>query len=76
MKKLFFIILAAVLGSVPCRSNSITVSGRVERNLESLRITAMLNDNGDTLLAKVPVVDGNYKWESKVDSACKWCPTS
>ena len=70
MKKLFFIVLAAVLGSVPCRSNSITVSGRVERNLESLRITAMLNDNGDTLLAKVPVVDGNYKWESKVDSAC------
>ena len=70
MKKVQFIGLVAALILAACKNNSITVSGTVERDLDSIRITAMLNDNNDTLLAIVPVVDGNYKWESKVDSVC------
>ena len=70
MKKLHFMGLAAVLMLAACKNNGITISGTVERNVDSLRIAAMLNDNGDTLLAKVPVTDGKYTWQGTVDSAC------
>ena len=70
MKKLHFMGLAAVLMLAACKNNGITISGTVERNVDSLRIAAMLNDNGDTLLAKVPVTDGKYTWQNTVDSAC------
>ncbi|MBR4644825.1 MAG: AhpC/TSA family protein [Bacteroidaceae bacterium] len=70
MKKTHILWAAAAMMLVACKNNSITISGTVERKVDSLRIAAMLNDNGDTLLAKVPVVDGNYTWAGKVDSAC------
>ena len=70
MKKLQMMGLAAVLMFAACKNNGITISGTVERDLDSLSISVMLNDNGDTLIAKVPVVDGKYSWEGQVDSAC------
>lgn len=53
-----------------CKNNGITISGTVERDVDSLRISAMLNNNGDTLLAKIPVTDSMYIWQGTVDSAC------
>ena len=45
-----------------CKNNGITISGTVERDVDSLSIAAILNDNGDMLLAKVPVAEGKYTW--------------
>ena len=70
MKKTHLLWVATVMMLAACKNNGITISGTVERDVDSLRIAAMLNDNGDTLLAKVPVTDGKYTWEDKVDSAC------
>ena len=70
MKKLQMMGLAAVLMLAACKNNGITISGTVERDIDSLSISVMLNDNGDTLIAKVPVVDGTYSWAGQVDSAC------
>ena len=70
MKKLQMMGIAAVLMLAACKNNGITISGTVERDIDSLSISVMLNDNGDTLIAKVPVVEGTYSWEGKVDSAC------
>jgi peroxiredoxin len=53
-----------------CKNNGITISGTVERDVDSLRISAMLSNNGDTLLAKIPVTDSMYIWQGTVDSAC------
>ena len=70
MKKTHILLFAAAMMLTACKNNVITLSGTVERDLDSIRITAMLNDNGDTLLAKVPVTDGHYTWQSTVDSTC------
>ncbi len=70
MKKTQLLLFAAAMMLAACKNNVITLSGTVERDLDSIRITAMLNDNGDTLLAKVPVTDGRYTWQSTVDSIC------
>ena len=70
MKKTQLLLFAAAMMLAACKNNVITLSGTVERDLDSIRITAMLNDNGDTLLAKVPVTEGKYTWQSTVDSVC------
>ena len=70
MKKTQLLLFAAAMMLAACKNNVITLSGTVERDLDSIRITAMLNDNGDTLLTKVPVTDGKYTWQSTVDSIC------
>ena len=62
--------MAAVLMMAACQDNRITISGTVERELDSLSVRVMTYDNGDTLLAMIPVVDGKYLWEGTVDSAC------
>lgn len=60
--------MAATLILAACSDNHITVSGTVDRNLDSLSIAVMLDDNGETALARIPVVDGRYFWEGTVDS--------
>ena len=70
MKKAFLLLFAAAMMMAACQNNGITISGTVERDVDFLRISAMLNDNGDTLLAEVPVTDGRYTWQGTVDSAC------
>lgn len=70
MKKAHLLWVAAAMMLAACKNNGITISGTVEREVDTLSIAAMLNDNGDALHAKVPVIEGKYTWESKVDSAC------
>ena len=70
MKKVHLLWVVAAMMLAACKNNGITISGTVERDVDSLSIAAMLNDNGDMLLAKVPVAEGKYTWEGKVDSAC------
>ena len=70
MKTTHLLWVAAAMLLAACKNNSITISGTVERDVDSLSVAVMLNDNSDTLLAKVPVTDGKYTWEGRVDSAC------
>lgn len=70
MKKTHILLFAAAMMLTACKNNGITLSGTVERNIDTLRIAVMLNDNSDTLLAKIPVTDGHYTWQSTVDSTC------
>ena len=70
MKKTSLLWFLAAMMLAACKNNAITISGLVERKVDSLSVAVMLNDNSDTLLAKVPVTDGKYTWEDKVDSAC------
>lgn len=70
MKKTHILLFAVAMILAACKNNSITISGTVERDVDSLRITAMLNNNYDTLLAKIPVTEGKYSWQSTVDSIC------
>ena len=70
MKKVHLLWVVAAMMLAACKNNGITISGTVERDVDSLSIAAILNDNGDMILAKVPVAEGKYTWEGKVDSAC------
>lgn len=70
MKQLLFIGMLAALMLTSCNDRRMTLSGTVERPIDSLSVSLMLNDNGDSLLARIPVVEGQYSWESTVDSAC------
>ena len=70
MKKTSLLWLVAAMMLAACKNNGIAISGTVERDVDSLRIAAMLNDNSDTLLSKIPVTDGKYSWQGTVDSAC------
>lgn len=70
MKKTHIFLFATAMMLAACKNNGITLSGTVERNIDTLRIAVMLNDNSDTLLAKIPVTDGHYTWQSTVDSTC------
>ena len=63
-------VLTAILLSAASKNERISITGAVERDIDSLTISTMLNDNGDTIIARVPVVDGKYSWEGTVDSAC------
>lgn len=69
MKKIYFIGMVAALILAACNDNRITISGTVERNLDSLSIGVMLDDNGETIISTIPVVDNKYSWEGTVDSA-------
>ena len=71
MKKTHIFLFATAMMLAACKNNGITLSGTVERNIDTLRITAVLNNEpADTFLAKVPVIDGHYTWQSTVDSTC------
>lgn len=70
MKTTHLLWVAAAMLLAACKNNIITISGTVERDVDSLSVAVMLNDNSDTLLAKLPVTDGKYTWEGRVDSAC------
>ena len=70
MKTTHLLWVAAAMLLAACKNDIITISGTVERDVDSLSVAVMLNDNSDTLLAKVPVTDGKYTWEGTVDSAC------
>ena len=70
MKKAHLLWVAAAMMLAACQNKGITISGTVERDVDSLRVAVMFNDNNDTLLAKVPVTEGKYTWEGTVDSAC------
>ena len=70
MKTTHLLWVAAAMLLAACKNDSIIISGTVERDADSLSVAVMLNDNSDTLLAKVPVTDGKYTWEGRVDSAC------
>lgn len=73
MKKEHLLWMAAALMLAACNpraGNRISLTGTVERDIDSLSISVMRNDNSDTLIAKVPVVDGQYAWKGTADSAC------
>ncbi len=70
MKKVHLLWVAVAMMLTACSDNRLTISGTVERDVDSLSIAVMLNDNNDTLLAKIPVTDGAYMWEGTADSAC------
>ena len=70
MKKVHLLWVAVAMMLTACSDNRLTISGTVEREVDSLAIAVMLNDNSDTLLAKIPVTDGTYMWEGTADSAC------
>ena len=70
MKKVHLLWVAVAMMLTACSDNRLTISGTVEREVDSLAIAVMLNDNSDTLLAKIPVTDGAYMWEGTADSAC------
>ena len=70
MKKVHLLWVAVAMMLTACSDNRLTISGMVEREVDSLAIAVMLNDNSDTLLAKIPVTDGAYMWEGTADSAC------
>lgn len=70
MKRTSILFFASALMLTACKDNRLTISGIVERDVDSLILRVMQYDNSDTLLATVPVVDGKYLWEGTVDSTC------
>ena len=68
MKRTYLLWMTATLLLAACSDNRMTLSGSVERDIDSLYLRVIDKSSDDSLIATVPVVDGKYCWKSKIDS--------
>ena len=69
MKYACYIVVVLALMLSSCQ-NRITIAGTVERNIDSITITKVLNDNSDAILDVVSVSHGKYSWTGTIDTTC------